>query len=116
MAEFDAVAAKYNIQMLADASPAEVQQLAARLNITSPKRMNDLSHLAAAQKHGVGLVTGDKGLFKAALRDNYLQVEYRIFEYPQAQRINAYRSIRDFITNHHPGLSPHRFTGSGVGR
>jgi hypothetical protein len=78
--------------------------------------MNDLSLIAAANKHGVGLVTGDKGLFSAALRSGMRKVEFRLFNHTPQARIDAYRWARGIVNQEARGLSPHRFTGSGVGR
>jgi hypothetical protein len=114
--DFNHLANKYNIQILADATPMEIQTLASSLGITSPKRMNDLSLLAAAQKHGIGLVTGDKGLFSAALRSGYTKVEFRIFNHSPQARVDAYQWARDLVKQFLPKTSPHKFTGSGVGR
>lgn len=113
---FDEIMRRFGMQVLPSAPGSDVTILAHSLGIVAPSRMIDLMLLATARRSGIGLVTGDRGLFSAALRSGYTNVEYRIFQGDLRTRIATYHRIRALVSQHWPDLPPTIFTGSRVGR
>ena len=89
---------------------------ALRIVIVKP----DVAILAAANKHGLGLITGDNKLFRRAVRLKHRivnsglgAVKFRLFipSLSVQERILGYRRARRYIQLHFPHLNAHRFTG-----
>jgi hypothetical protein len=114
-AEFDELVQTYNLQALPDPDSLEVLDTMRTLNITSRRRYNDISYLVAARDNGFGLVTGDRGLLSAALRDGYWDVEFRFFlpddQGTADQVVRAYSRARSTIQQNAPDVDPHKITG-----
>jgi hypothetical protein len=115
LAEFDELVQTYNLQALQEPMRADVHATMNRLGITASGRYNDISYLVAARNNGFGLVTGDRRLLGAALRDGYWDVEFRFFTPLATQTaddvVNAYNSARRTIQQNAPGVDLHKITG-----
>ena len=116
IAEFTRVSIQYEIRILGSASATEVAALATSLGVTSSRRLVDLSLLAAARRHGVGLVTADRRLFSAALRSGLPDPQFRIFTGELSHRIAAINRARNLVRQFRAAENVNRFTGSGIGR
>ena len=103
-----AVRSRYGIRVVRDPSEAEVNAITRQVNrpLSAPGSGDyvDIAQIAAAQKYGVGLATGDNKLFKNALTvldpldaDGNAALHYRVFgNDPQIERA-TYQKMIDYI-------------------
>lgn len=120
MTDWQRLAGRYHIRMLASPTATEVDAVMHAANVTAAHyRVADAPLVAAAIKHGVGVASANYDVLRLALRNNLAQnrIIYRSFNDPsQAVRIANYQRARRIVQNDPRGLNPWAITGSGVGR
>ncbi|MCO5172384.1 MAG: hypothetical protein M9894_39305 [Planctomycetes bacterium] len=120
MTDWQQLAGRYQIRMLASPTATEVDTVMQAAKVTAAHyRVADAPLVAAAIKHGVGVASANYDVLRLALRNNLAQnrIIYRSFNDPsQAVRIANYQRARRIVQNDPRGLNPWAITGSGVGR
>ncbi|MBN8466758.1 Ig-like domain-containing protein [Corallococcus exiguus] len=101
-AQLSSIVERYGISIVPEPDASRVAAEMAKVGVSAPKKVNDISILTAAMRDGGTLVTGDQSLAYSAMRAEH-PVKYRYFEGDRKDRLLVYGKVREKIVQQNKG-------------